>query len=76
MTFLSSCHSPGVSASSERPSKESCPLAGGLRRRTDGRNLSRSNHEATVLLIERIFGSVSTSTDFIIALRPAEVLSA
>jgi ureidoacrylate peracid hydrolase len=30
-----------------------------------GRNLSRSNHEATVLLVERIFGSVSSSTDFI-----------
>jgi ureidoacrylate peracid hydrolase len=28
-----------------------------------GRNLSRSNHEASVLLIERIFGSVSSSVD-------------
>ena len=33
-----------------------------------GANLSRSNHEATILLVERIFGSVSTSTDFINAL--------
>jgi len=30
-----------------------------------GRNLSRSNHDATVLLVERIFGSVSTSTNFV-----------
>jgi len=29
-----------------------------------GRNLSRSNHEATVLLVERIFGSVSSSENF------------
>jgi ureidoacrylate peracid hydrolase len=28
-----------------------------------GRNLSRSNHEATVLLVERIFGSVSSSVN-------------
>ena len=41
-----------------------------------GRNLSRSNHEATVLLVERIFGSVSSSTDFINALQPAGALTA
>jgi ureidoacrylate peracid hydrolase len=41
-----------------------------------GRNLSRSNHEATVLLVERIFGSVSTSTDFIKAVQPAGALTA
>lgn len=41
-----------------------------------GRNLSRSNHEATVLLIERIFGSVSNSSDFINALQPAGALTA
>jgi ureidoacrylate peracid hydrolase len=41
-----------------------------------GRNLSRSNHEATVLLVERIFGSVSTSTDFITAVQPAGALTA
>jgi ureidoacrylate peracid hydrolase len=37
-----------------------------------GANLSRSNHEATILLVERIFGSVSTSTDFIDALQITE----
>ena len=37
-----------------------------------GANLSRSNHEATILLVERIFGSVSTSTNFIDALHLAE----
>ena len=37
-----------------------------------GANLSRSNHEATILLVERIFGSVSTSTGFIAALRTAD----
>jgi beta-lactamase superfamily II metal-dependent hydrolase len=41
-----------------------------------GRKLSRSNHEATVLLVERIFGSVSTSTDFINAVQPAGALTA
>ena len=41
-----------------------------------GRDLSRSNHEATVLLIERIFGSVSSSTDFINAVQPAGALTA
>lgn len=40
-----------------------------------GRNLSRSNHEATVLLVERIFGSVSSSTDFINAVQPAGALT-
>jgi ureidoacrylate peracid hydrolase len=30
-----------------------------------GRNLSRSNHDASVLLVERIFGSVASSTDLI-----------
>jgi ureidoacrylate peracid hydrolase len=37
-----------------------------------GRNLSRSNHEATVLLVERIFGSVSSSGEFINALQPTK----
>jgi ureidoacrylate peracid hydrolase len=37
-----------------------------------GANLSRSNHDATILLVERIFGSVSTSSNFIEALRTAE----
>jgi ureidoacrylate peracid hydrolase len=41
-----------------------------------GRNLSRSNHEATVLLVERIFGSVSSSTDFLTAVHPAGALTA
>jgi ureidoacrylate peracid hydrolase len=41
-----------------------------------GRNLSRSNHEATVLLVERIFGSVSNSSDFINAVQPAGALTA
>jgi nicotinamidase-related amidase len=33
-----------------------------------GADLSRSNHDATILLVERIFGSVSTSTNLINAL--------
>ena len=37
-----------------------------------GANLSRSNHDATILLVERIFGSVSTSTHFIDALHITE----
>src|SRR5207248_215753 len=37
-----------------------------------GANLTRSNHAATILLVERIFGSVSTSTDFIDALHTAD----
>jgi hypothetical protein len=41
-----------------------------------GHNLSRSNHEATVLLVERIFGSVSNSGDFINAIQPAGALTA
>jgi len=41
-----------------------------------GRNLSRSNHEATVLLVERIFGSVSNSTNLINAIEPAGALTA
>lgn len=41
-----------------------------------GRNLSRSNHEATVLLVERIFGSVSSSSDFINAVRPVGAITA
>jgi ureidoacrylate peracid hydrolase len=41
-----------------------------------GRDLSRSNHEATVLLVERIFGSVSNSADFISAIQPAGALTA
>ena len=40
-----------------------------------GANLSRSNHDATILLVERIFGSVSTSTNFIDALHPAETIA-
>jgi ureidoacrylate peracid hydrolase len=35
-----------------------------------GRNLARSNHEATVLLVERIFGSVSSSNDFVNSVQP------
>jgi hypothetical protein len=38
-------------------------------------SLSRSNHGATIRLVERIFGSVSTSTDFIDALRAAEAIA-
>lgn len=41
-----------------------------------GRDLSRSNHEATVLLVERIFGSVSNSNDFINAVQPAGAFTA
>jgi ureidoacrylate peracid hydrolase len=41
-----------------------------------GRDLSRSNHEATVLLVERIFGSVSNSSDFINAVQPTGALTA
>ena len=40
-----------------------------------GRNLSRSNHEVTVTLIEEVFGSVSTSADFITAVQAAAVLT-
>jgi ureidoacrylate peracid hydrolase len=40
-----------------------------------GGNLSRSNHDATILLVERIFGSVSTSTDFIDALEGSRALT-
>lgn len=40
-----------------------------------GRNLSRTNHEATVLLVERIFGSVSTSTNFINTLEASAALT-
>lgn len=36
-----------------------------------GASLSRSNHDATILLVERIFGSVSTSSNFIDALHAA-----
>ena len=38
-----------------------------------GANLSRSNHDATILPVERIFGSVSTSANFIDALQTAEL---
>jgi ureidoacrylate peracid hydrolase len=38
-----------------------------------GASLSRSNHQATLLLVERIFGSVATSTAFIDALHAATV---
>jgi ureidoacrylate peracid hydrolase len=37
-----------------------------------GAGLSRSNHEASLLLFERIFGSVSASDDFCIALEAIE----
>ena len=37
-----------------------------------GASLSRSNHDATILLVERIFGSVSTSSNFVDALHAAE----
>ncbi len=40
-----------------------------------GANLDRTNHDATIMLIERIFGSVSTSTDFARALHPAESIA-
>jgi ureidoacrylate peracid hydrolase len=40
-----------------------------------GANLSRSNHDATILLVERIFGSVSTSTNFIDALQVSSSLA-
>jgi hypothetical protein len=40
-----------------------------------GAGLSRSNHDATILLVERIFGSVSTSTNFIDALRTFEAIA-
>ena len=40
-----------------------------------GRSLSRSNHEATVLLVDRIFGSVSTSTNFIDAINASGSLA-
>ena len=41
-----------------------------------GASLSRSNHDATVLLVERIFGSVSTSSNFIDTLHAAEAAQA
>jgi ureidoacrylate peracid hydrolase len=37
---------------------------------------SRSNHEASVQLVREIFGSVSSSTNFINAVQPAEALTA
>jgi hypothetical protein len=40
-----------------------------------GADLSRSNDDATILLVERIFGSVSTSTDFIDALERSRALT-
>jgi len=40
-----------------------------------GAGLSRSNHDATILLVERIFGSVSTSTNFIDALHADEAIT-
>ena len=40
-----------------------------------GAGLNRSNHDATILLMERIFGSVSTSTNFIDALNAAEAIA-
>lgn len=41
-----------------------------------GQDLSRSNHDATVHLVERIFGSVSSSANFIAALDSAWAVSA
>ena len=40
-----------------------------------GAGLSRSNHDATILLVERIFGSISTSTSVIDALHAAEAIA-
>ena len=40
-----------------------------------GREFSRSNHEATVLLVERIFGSVTNSTEFVAAASPVPALT-
>ena len=40
-----------------------------------GAGLSRSNHDATILLVERVFGSVSTSTNFIDAVHAAETIA-
>lgn len=40
-----------------------------------GASLTRSNHDATILLVERIFGSVSTSTNFIDALHASETIA-
>lgn len=40
-----------------------------------GRSLSRSNHEATVMLVERIFGSVSSSLKFTEAVGAAALVS-
>jgi hypothetical protein len=39
-----------------------------------GRDLGLSNHEATVLLVERIFGSVSSSANFIQAVQAANTV--
>ena len=41
-----------------------------------GQDLSRSNHEASVHLVERIFGSVSSSASFIAALDAARAVTA
>lgn len=41
-----------------------------------GQDLSRSNHEASVHLVERIFGSVSSSASFIAALDSAGAVTA
>jgi len=40
-----------------------------------GAGLCRSNHDATIMLVERIFGSVSSSTDFVHALQYADALA-
>jgi ureidoacrylate peracid hydrolase len=40
-----------------------------------GAGLDRSNHDATIMLVERIFGSVSTSADFVHALRSADAIA-
>ena len=40
-----------------------------------GANLSRSNHEATLLLVEQVFGSVSTAADLInLSVHDSEVI--
>lgn len=47
----------------------SCLLLSDCTAEPIGRELSRSNHEATLLLIERLFGWVSDSTDLLHALQ-------
>jgi ureidoacrylate peracid hydrolase len=40
-----------------------------------GANLSRTNHDATLLLVEHVFGSVSTGTDLVEALEREMIAS-